>query len=195
MQDAMMHHLMCAFTDPKFSAIIHEFYELQGHVCIVDGGRERLVAAVETLLDTIANILSDEHEMNLLDSLLVDPPTDQDTKKKATALGEILQNVEATKQFIADDSGFDYMLLALWLFRTKIIADQSNANTEPLTLDCNVILSKLDTVLALIGLSDVSTTELWTKAARLGTRRDTLWMAVKGVLVITEECCSLDGAS
>lgn len=189
-----MHHLMCAFTDPKFSAIIHEFYELQGHVCIVDGGRERLVSAVDTLLDTIANILSDEHEMNLLDSLLVDCPTDQqDTKKNATSLGEILQNVESTKQFIADDSGFEYMLLALWLFRTKILADQPNTG-EPLTLDCHTILSKLDTVLALIGLSDVSTTELWTKAARLGTRRDTLWMSVKGVLMITEECCSLDTA-
>lgn len=188
-----MHHLMCAVTDPKFSGVIQEFYELQGKVGIVDGGREQLVTAVENLLDTIADILSDHHEMELLDSLLMEPAS-QEPKKKTTSLAEILQNVESTKQFISDDSGFNYILLALWLFRTKIMADQAN-NGETLTLDSHVILAKLDTVLALMGLTDVSIIELWTKATHLGTRRETLWNSVKDVLMTTEACCFLDTAS
>jgi hypothetical protein len=185
MQDAMMQHLLHAISDPKFGAIINDFYNLQGRVCVADGGRPRLVTAVGTLLDTIGDILVDDEEMNLLDAIMVDPSNHE--KKKNRSVDEILLNVASIRQFIADDSGFEYMLLALWLFRTKISDDQSM-----LALECDAILAKLDTILALLGLTDVSTTELWAKAARLGTRRDTLWTSVKTILMITEECCSVD---
>ena len=148
-------------------------------------------AAIELLLGVISDIVRNEREVEYLDHLM--DPNGQD-EKKLEYIDGILQNIETTKTVVTDESGFEYTLTALWLFRTKIVTDTHCSTTTTggvSELDCPAVLAKLDTILAVIGLAEVSTTELWKKAAFLGTQRDALWNSVKAVLIAVETACSV----
>jgi hypothetical protein len=190
MQETMVQYLMQTFSDPKFTGIVDELCELQGRVHIVKGSRTEILGAIEGLLGVISDIVKNEREVEYLDQLM--NPNDQDNKK-LQYIDDVLQNIETTKNVVTDDSGFEYTLTALWLFRTKIVNDAAPAGFSE--LDCPSVLAKLDTILAVIGLTDISTTELWKKAAFLGTQRDALWNSVKAVLKTVEESCSVSDAS
>ena len=185
----MVQYLMQTFADPKFTDIVNELCELQGRVHVVNGGaRAEILGAIEGLLGVISEIVKNEREVEYLDHLM--DPNGQD-EKKLQYIDNILQNIETTRKVVIDESGFDYTLTALWLFRTKIVTD-ADCSSE---LDCPSVLAKLDTILAVIGLADVSTTELWQKAAFLGTQRDGLWNSVKALLVTVEASCSVIDSS
>jgi hypothetical protein len=187
MQETLMKHLVGCLSDPLFTDIICEFYALQGRIIVSDGGRGEIVKTTETLLDSIVGIMRDECELDRLDHLL---DTHYNMSSATTQLDEIVEHVESTKHIIRDDSFFDYIVTILWLFHTKIVADDNNS--ERRLHDCPSILTKLDTYLALLGLTRVSTLTLWTKAAHLGTRRDDLWNAVKALLVAVDVHCHVD---
>lgn len=184
MQDVILKHLAGALVDPRFSDIIGEFFELQGRVNVSDGGRMQLTTATEALLDSIIGIMRDEWELDRLDHLLEAQACSSTTLAQ---MDEIMDHVECTKHLIRDDSVFDYIVTVLWLFHSKIVSDDDRGPLH----DCPSILTKLDTYLALLGLTQVSTLNLWTKAAHLGTRRDELWNAVKAVLVAVDVHCSV----
>ena len=184
MQDVILKHLAGALVDPRFGEIIEEFFALQGRVRVSDGGRMQLTTTTEALLDSIVGIIRDECELDHLDHLL---DAQACTSTTVVQLDEIIDHVESTKHLIRDDAVFDYIVTVLWLFHSKILSG-GDSSAIPLH-DCPSILTKLDTYLALLGLTQVSTLNLWTKAAHLGTRRDDLWNAVQAVLLAVDVHC------